>query len=91
MVLVYLESKAKGKFMRRGVRIAVVGCGIAGSSVAVLLKRQGHDVTLFERSPVLQPIGAGVMLQPIGQCVLERIGLLSQVIIRDTIVLSLHY
>ncbi len=76
--------------MHRGVRIAVVGCGIAGSCVAVLLKRQGHDVTLFERSPVLRPIGAGVMLQPIGQCVLERMGLLSRVIARSEPIHDLH-
>ncbi len=71
-------------------RIAVVGCGIAGSCAAILLKRQGHDVDLFERAPVLQPIGAGVMLQPLGQCVLDRIGLLPQVIAKSEPIHELH-
>ena len=66
--------------MNRPLSIAVIGCGIAGSASAVLLKRQGHDVSLFEQSPVLRPVGAGVMLQPLGQCVLQRIGLLDKVI-----------
>ena len=32
------------------LRIAIVGCGTAGPAAAVLLKRQGHDVILFERA-----------------------------------------
>ena len=66
--------------MNRPLSIAVVGCGIAGSASAILLKRQGHDVSLLEQSPVLRPVGAGVMLQPLGQGVLQRIGLLDKVI-----------
>jgi len=55
-----------------------------------LLKRQGHDVHLFEQAPALRPIGAGVMLQPVGQCVLERIGLLDQVIAKSEPIHELH-
>ena len=76
--------------MKSPLRIAVIGCGIAGSCAAILLKKQGHEVSLFERAPVLHPIGAGVMLQPLGQCVLDRIGLLSQVIARSEPIHELH-
>ena len=76
--------------MKLPLRIAVIGCGIAGSCASILLKKQGHDVRLFERAPVLQPIGAGVMLQPLGQCVLDRIGLLPQVIARSEPIHELH-
>ncbi|MBO9576761.1 MAG: FAD-dependent monooxygenase [Sphingobium sp.] len=56
-------------------RIAVAGCGPAGLAAALLLHRAGHDVTLFERFETPQPIGSGLMLQPTGMAVLERLGL----------------
>jgi 2-polyprenyl-6-methoxyphenol hydroxylase-like FAD-dependent oxidoreductase len=58
------------------VRIGVVGFGVAGSAASALFAAAGHDVTVFERSPSSSPTGAGVLLQPSGQHVLERIGLL---------------
>lgn len=72
------------------MKIAVVGCGIAGSCVSILLNRQGHEVHLLEQAPALRPIGAGVMLQPLGQCVLERMGLLAQVIANAEPIYELH-
>jgi 2-polyprenyl-6-methoxyphenol hydroxylase-like FAD-dependent oxidoreductase len=65
--------------MRRS-RIAVVGFGVAGATAAALLAEQGHDVTVFEQAPVLEPVGAGVLLQPSGQLVLERLGILDAVV-----------
>ena len=76
--------------MKQELRIAVVGCGIAGSCSAILLKQQGHDVHLFEQAPVLRPVGAGVMLQPLGQCVLEKMGLLDQVTAKAEPIHDLH-
>ncbi|MBO9576751.1 MAG: FAD-dependent monooxygenase [Sphingobium sp.] len=57
------------------LRIAVAGCGPAGLAAALLLHRAGHDVTLFERFETPQPIGSGLMLQPTGLAVLEKLGL----------------
>lgn len=74
----------------RANRIAVVGFGVAGGTVAALLARQGHEVTLFERAPVVGPIGAGILLQPVGQHVLQRIGLLRDVIARAEPIDALH-
>ena len=31
-------------------RVAVIGCGVAGSFAALLLQRQGHRVTVFEQA-----------------------------------------
>lgn len=56
--------------------VAIAGFGIAGGALALLLARQGHGVTLFERAPRLGPVGAGFLLQPSGQAVLARLGLL---------------
>ena len=61
------------------MRIGVVGFGVAGSTASALLAAAGHDVTVFERAPSAQPVGAGVLLQPSGQRVLERLGVLESV------------
>lgn len=64
------------------MRIAIVGCGIAGLSSALVLSRLGHNVRIFERFPEARPIGAGFLLQPSGQEVLARLGLLEETLSR---------
>ena len=54
--------------------IAVAGCGVAGMAAALLLRRDGHRVTIFERFETPQPLGSGLMLQPTGQAVLRVLG-----------------
>jgi 2-polyprenyl-6-methoxyphenol hydroxylase-like FAD-dependent oxidoreductase len=63
----------------RRYRAAIVGFGIAGAATATLLARSGHTVTLIERAAHVGPIGAGLLLQPSGQAVLDRMGLLEAV------------
>jgi len=60
--------------MRERHAIGVVGLGTAGAASALLLSRVGHRVTLFERVPEPGPVGAGIMMQPSGLQVLERLG-----------------
>lgn len=55
--------------------IAIAGCGPGGLAAALLLKRAGHRVTLFERFEAPRPIGSGLMVQPTGLAVLEQLGL----------------
>lgn len=55
--------------------IGIVGCGVAGQAAALFLHRAGHRVELFERFEAPRPIGAGLLLQPTGLAVLERLGL----------------
>ena len=62
------------------LRIAIVGYGTAGQAAAVLLTRDGHDVSVFERVPEPGPVGAGFLLQPSGLQVLWRMGLLAPVL-----------
>jgi 2-polyprenyl-6-methoxyphenol hydroxylase-like FAD-dependent oxidoreductase len=47
--------KAKG-------RILIAGAGIGGLTAAIGLQRAGYDVQVLERTPELQPVGAGIAL-----------------------------
>nr|WP_275425815.1 NAD(P)/FAD-dependent oxidoreductase [Parasphingorhabdus marina] len=60
-------------------KIAIVGCGPGGMALALLLARQGHQVTLFERFAEPRPIGSGLLIQPSGQEVLADLGLLNKI------------
>ena len=63
----------------RALDVGVIGCGTAGPAAALLLARAGHRVTVYERVPEPGPVGAGILLQPTGQAVLARLGLLERV------------
>lgn len=55
---------------------------MAGLASALLLHRQGHRVTLYERFDQPRPLGSGLMIQPTGLAVLDRLGLARR-ILRD--------
>ena len=54
--------------------IAIVGAGIGGLAAAALLARRGHEVTVFDRFDRPRPVGSGLVIQPVGQAVLDEIG-----------------
>lgn len=62
----------------KGLPIAIVGAGTAGLASALCLARQGFSVRLLERVAALQPVGAGVLLQPSGLAVLQQLGLFAE-------------
>ena len=66
----------------RPLDVGIIGAGTAGSAAALFLARQGHRVTVYERVPQPGPVGAGITLQPTGQHVLHRLGLLDAVVAR---------
>ena len=70
--------------MNERLRVAVVGCGTAGSAAALLLSRAGHDVVVLERVLEPLPVGAGIMMQPSGLLVLERLGLAGRILERGS-------
>ena len=56
------------------MKIAVVGAGIGGLAFAALAAQAGRDVTLVERFHAPGPVGSGLVIQPVGLAVLDRIG-----------------
>lgn len=60
-------------------RAVVIGSGIGGLTAAVALSRRGWDVTVLERSPSLEPVGAGISLAPNSLRALDVIGLGEQI------------
>lgn len=56
------------------MRVVVVGAGIGGLSAAIALAGEGHKVTLIERSPQFEALGAGLLLAPNAVQVLDALG-----------------
>ena len=61
--------------MDRKTRIAVVGAGLGGMTLAGFLQRAGFAVTVYEQAPAFSRIGAGIILSANVIKVLRRLGL----------------
>lgn len=60
--------------------VAIVGGGIGGLASAILLSKKGFKVTIYDKAKSPQPVGAGFLLQPPGQAVLQKLGVLNEVL-----------
>jgi len=60
--------------LNRKTRIAVVGAGLGGMTVAGFLQRAGFDVTVYEQAPAFSRIGAGIIMSANVVKVLRRLG-----------------
>lgn len=76
--------------MGRALDIAIAGAGPAGLACALFLRRAGHRVTLFERFERPAPVGSGLILQPTGLTVLDRLGLLDPIMALGSRIERLH-
>jgi 2-polyprenyl-6-methoxyphenol hydroxylase-like FAD-dependent oxidoreductase len=72
------------------LNIAIIGGGTAGTAAALFLARDGHRVTLHERVPEPQPVGAGILLQPTGLAVLRDLGLADEILAKGGPVYQLY-
>ncbi|KAJ3567137.1 hypothetical protein NP233_g6561 [Leucocoprinus birnbaumii] len=61
------------------ITVAIVGAGIAGLSLAVALNALDHDhkiaIDIYESTPELSEIGAGINIWPRTWCICEKVGL----------------
>jgi salicylate hydroxylase len=56
-------------------RIAVIGAGIGGLAATLALLQRGLDVEVYEQSPQLGEVGAGIQISSNGTRVLHALGL----------------
>ena len=61
--------------MNKKLRIAVVGAGIGGLSVAGFLQRAGFQVTIYEQARAFSRLGAGITLSANVTKALRRLGI----------------
>ncbi len=61
--------------MKNTKHIDIVGAGIAGLTTALAVTQRGHTVRIFEQSPALEEIGAGLQLSPNATRILQSLGL----------------
>jgi 2-polyprenyl-6-methoxyphenol hydroxylase-like FAD-dependent oxidoreductase len=69
--------------VRAKKNIGIVGGGIGGIATAVALHQAGIDVVVYEKTPELREVGAGMMLWPNATRVLREMGLLDKVLARS--------
>ena len=60
-------------------KVAIQGAGIAGCALALLLARQGHSVTIFERAQSLRSGGQAVDVRGAALKVMEELKLIEEV------------
>lgn len=60
--------------MTKHHKIAIAGAGIGGLAAAAFLAQDGHAVTVFDKFDAPGPVGSGLVMQPIGQMVLNTLG-----------------
>ena len=56
-------------------KVIVIGAGIGGLTAAIALRQRGIDVEVYERSPVLSDVGAGISLWANALKALHQLGL----------------
>lgn len=61
-------------------KIIIAGAGIAGLTTALAFAGNGFEVEIFERSPKLEEVGAGLQLSPNATRILERMGVLARLL-----------
>lgn len=57
------------------MRIIIVGAGIGGLCAAIALRQAGHEVAIYEKTPEMREVGAGLSLWANALTALDRLGL----------------
>jgi salicylate hydroxylase len=65
----------EGEIVSKVERIVIIGAGIGGLTAACALRQNGFEVEVYERSPELGEVGAGLQIGPNAVKVLNALGL----------------
>ena len=76
--------------MTSHLEIAISGAGIGGLTAAALMAGQGHRVSVFDRFERPRPVGSGLVIQPVGQKVLDAIGAGGEAVARGAKIWRMH-
>lgn len=55
--------------------VIIIGAGIGGLTTAIGMRQRGLDAVVYEATPELRPVGAGIQVPPNAMQVLQRLGL----------------
>lgn len=58
-----------------GLNILLVGAGLGGLATAIALTQAGHKVTIYEQTPMLGEVGAGIQIPSNSTRILFKLGL----------------
>ncbi len=72
-------SRTKLPDIMQSRQVVIAGAGVAGLTAALALAARGFGVHIYERSPVLQEVGAGLQLSPNATRILDGLGVLDHV------------
>src|SRR5215217_378138 len=78
------EEQMAGSMDTHGVRIAIIGGGIGGLTLAIALRQRGIAAEVFEQAPELTEIGAAVALSANSTRELRRLGVLDGITAAST-------
>ena len=76
--------------MHKDTRVAIIGAGLSGATLACLLGRAGFDVAVYEQAPAFDRIGAGIHLSPNLIKIARRVGI-EDALIEGGIVVDTFY
>lgn len=62
------------------VRVAIIGGGIGGLTLALALEEFGFEAEIYEQAPALLDVGAAIAIWPNAMRVLERLGLTEKIL-----------
>jgi salicylate hydroxylase len=73
------------------LRVAIVGAGIGGLTLAIALREHGIHAEVFEAAPELREVGAAVAIAANGSRLLDRLGVLTELSGSSTLPTELVY
>lgn len=56
------------------MKINIIGAGIGGLCTAIALRKNGHEVEIYEAAEVIKPVGAGIIMASNAMQIARRLG-----------------